>query len=454
MASDESASDMVAKGGVRQVFNVAIPLILVASGNSIKLFCDRTMLSHYSNVQMEASFTSGITYFTLLVFFIALVSYCNVFVSQFYGAGENYKIGISVWLGIFASLIGWGILGSGYWWGEKLFSLIGRDKEIQAAQISYVKILFATSGFPLIMAALTSFWGGRGKTWCVFMIEAVTVVLNIAINYVLIFGFYGMPELGIVGAAYGTAISTAVGVALAFSLFLLKSNREQFNTLPKKLLDIQLFKRLMIYGTPCGVRGVLDVGAFNIFVIILSYYGAQVGEATTITFTINALAFIPLFGLGNSISILVGQAIGACEVELAKRVVKSGFVILTGYLIFTVVILTIFSSLPLSIFNITDPSLYKLTSEFMIYVAIALVFNGVSILYSSAISGAGDTKFPMQLTIYLSWGVFVAPLMFIYSSNMSVGWAWFVFVAHIIPKATILYMRYIGGKWQTMKVVY
>jgi len=443
----------VKPGGVFQVFKVAFPLILVASSNSIKLFCDRTMLSHYSPVQMEASFTSGITYFTLLVFFIAVVSYCNVFVSQYFGAENNNKIGTSVWQGILASLLGWVLLGSGYWWGDALFKLIGRDTFIQDAQISYVKILFATCGFPLIMAALTAFWGGRGRTWMVLLIEVVTVVLNIILNYLLIFGKYGLPELGIVGAAYGTAISTAVGTAFAFILFLGKSNRELFGTWPDKFLDLDMFRRLFKFGIPNGMRAMLDVGAFNIFIIILSYYGAQVGQATTVTFSINALAFIPLFGLGSAISILVGQAIGAQNTCLARNVVHSGRLILALYLSFTVFILTVFEALPLSLFVIADADSYELTSRFMKFVAIALVFNGFSILYSSAISGAGDTKFPMHLTLALSWGAFALPLIVIYSCGLGVGWAWFVFVAHIIPKGVILYARYRGGKWQDMKVI-
>jgi len=190
-------------GGIIHVFKVAFPLILVASSNSIKLFCDRTMLSHYSSVEMEASFTSGITYFTLLVFFIAIINYCNVFVSQYFGAGEHKNVGESVWQGIFASMFGAVVLGTGYWWCEALFDLIGRDSALRSAQVGYVQILFATSIFPLVMAALTSFWGGRGKTWMVLLIEVITVAINIGLNYLLIFGKCGMPELGIVGAAYG-----------------------------------------------------------------------------------------------------------------------------------------------------------------------------------------------------------------------------------------------------------
>ena len=440
-------------GGVVHVFSVALPLILVASSHSIKLFCDRTMLSHYSNVHMEASFSAGITYFTMLVFFVAMINYCNVFVSQYFGAGDNDNIGRSVWQGIIAAIIAWLILGSGFWWAESFFSLIGRDAELQQAQISYVRILFATSGFSLIMAALNSFWAGRGQTWMVLVIEIVSVVLNITFNYIFIFGKFGFPELGIVGAACGTALSVAIGTVFAAIMFFNKSNRIKYQTWPSKIFDPELFKRLLKFGAPSGVRAMLDVGAFNIFIIILSYYSAMVAQSSTITFAINALVFIPLFGLGNSISILVGQAIGQENISQAKRVVTSGRFILFFYLMIAFFVLTVFEQIPLALFNIVDAELYDMTSLFMSFIAVALIFNGIAILHSSAISGAGDTKFPMQLTIYLSWGAFVLPIMLIYYNDIGVGWAWFVFVAHIVPKAAILVARYRGGKWQSMNVI-
>jgi MATE family multidrug resistance protein len=440
-------------GNLTDVFKIALPLILVASSNSIKLFSDRSMLSHYSNAQMEAAFTSGITYFTMLIFFIAVVSYCNVFVSQFYGAKKYSEIGKVIWQGIFISLFAGIILGTGYFWSDYLFSFLGRDAEMHRNQVAYVKVLYISSFFPLCMATLTNFWGGLGKTWLVLLIEGTTVILNVILNYCLIFGRFGFPECGLLGAAYATAASTVVGVVVAFIIFLSKSNREQFNTLPDKFFDFQLAKKIFIYGSQNGIRAVLDVGAFNVFVILLSFYGPLVGEASTIVFTVNALSFIPLFGIGNSVSILVGHGIGSKDIEMSKRVVGSGLKILLIYMSIVLSLLTLCNDIPLSLFSFDSKELYDMTKLFMYFVACELFFNGFSILYSSAISGAGDTAFPMKITLYVSWGVFVLPLLIIYFSGVSYMIAWGIFAFHVFPKAVILYLRYRDGVWQKMSVI-
>ena len=450
---NENSGPELNSGSLAEVFRVALPLILVASGNSVKLFCDRAMLSHFSNNQMEAAFTSGITYFTLLVFFIAIVSYCNIFVSQYYGAGEYDRVGIVVWQGVFISVAAGALLGTGLLWAEPLFALLGRDQSMQLDQVRYVKILFAASVFPLMMVAFTSFWGGLGRTWMVLLIEFSTVVINIILNYMLIFGNWGCPPLGIVGAAYGTVVSTFIGTVFAFLIFISAENRKVFNTLPDRVFHFEIIKKILKFGVENGVRAVLDVGAFNVFVIILSYYGTLTGQASTITFTVNALAFIPLFGIGNSISILVGQGIGSKNIELAQRVVKSGAAILTIYLTVSFLLLTVFNFIPLALFNINSDLLRSTTSKYMFFVAVELVFNGIAILYSSAISGAGDTNYPMKLTLYISWGVFALPLIVIYLSGLSSTFAWLVFVFHVIPKAVILYYRYRSGLWENMKVI-
>ncbi|MBN2712188.1 MAG: MATE family efflux transporter [Planctomycetes bacterium] len=439
-------------GSVGEVLRIAFPLIMATSSHALRLFSDRLMLSRFSQESLSASLSAGVMTFASMCFFMGTASYAGTFVAQYTGAGRSGRVGASVWQGIYLALFGGLCLAMLSTQAHAIFAWVGHSPLVQVQQVYYFRILASMAVFPLLTGAIMCFWSGRGRTWTIFLISSSGVAINIFFNWLLIFGNWGFPELGIRGAAIATDISSVFALCFALTLFWAKSNRKQFETFPRKTFQWSLFSRLVRFGVPNGVNMFLDVAAFNIFVLILGKHGLVEGAATAIAFSMNAMAFIPMIGIGMTVNILVGQSIGADDIPHAKRSVRSAIKIISLYMGVMSGLFLLTPGWFVSLFN-SGNEVRVMATGFLRYIATYLVFDGFFIIYQNAIKGAGDTKFSMYAGVVIAWLCLVVPCLILYSYDYPIGYLWSVFVAYIMLAGTVFFMRYRCGKWENMKVI-
>ena len=209
-----------AAGGYREFLGIALPLILSTASWSIQHFVDRVFLSWYSTEALAAALPAGMANFTFISLFMGTAQYANTFVAQYMGARRPTRVGPAVWQGAYVALFS-GLLAllPAAFAGE-LFALIGHDPDIRAAETDYFRILCYGTGPQVLSTAFSCFFSGRGQTWVVLAVNVVAISVNIICDYALIFGHWGLPELGIVGAAWATNIGLVVS-ALCFAVLFL-----------------------------------------------------------------------------------------------------------------------------------------------------------------------------------------------------------------------------------------
>ncbi len=445
------------RGDVRDVLRTALPLMLAASGHAVRLFFDRVMLAKYSSTAIQASLPAGLFSFMCLSLFMGTAHYCATFVAQYTGAERPDRLGPSVWQGIWVALIGGLLLAVMADLGPAFFALAGHAPDVQLAQVAYFRVLMVFSVFPLITAALESFWTGRGQSWVVAACEGGMAALNIFLNYLLIYGHWGLPELGIRGAALGTVIAAGVGPIVYLVLFLRRHNRDRYSAWPQHLFEAGLFRRVLRFGLPNGAQILLDVASFNMFVLLLGRYGDTAREAASIAFSMNAIAFIPMIGIGMATGILVGQAVGRRDTGHAKRAVRSARRIVYAYLAIMACSFVLWPDLYLQLFTRpADPGQAEalvMARRVMRYIAVFLVFDGTFILYASAIKGAGDTRFAMWVGTGIAWGLLVTPTTLAYYAGADVWDLWRILVGYVMIAGLVFYLRYRGGAWRHMRVI-
>jgi MATE family multidrug resistance protein len=248
-----------------------------------------------------------------------------------------------------------------------------------------------------------------------------------------------------------------LGLAVALALFFAPGARAAFGTLPRRTFDPALFRRLLRYGSPNGIQFALDLIAFNLFVVFLGRIGAVELEAANLAFAVNALAFLPLIGLGMTVSILVGQGIGGQQVDLARRAVRSAIFLSFAYNAAIGIGMLAIPDLILSIFvRAGDPSqipAFTAAIVYMRYITIYLVFDGIYIIFSHAIRGAGDTRFAMLAGLALSWGTLVLPTYIAHRMNASAATLWWLLVGQVMLTGLVFFLRYRTGKWTRMRVI-
>ncbi len=306
-------------GGSRELLMLALPLIVSQSFMTVQVFVDTILLSHHDPREMAASFPAVMWFWLPFGLLQVTAGYVSTFVAQYTGAGRPERVGPAVWQGIhFAILAGLSFLllvPAAHW----VIAVGGHTPKLQALEVVYLRCLCFAALPMLVMAAVNGFFSGRGQTWIVLGIEAAGTAVNVALALVMIFGRAGFPEMGIAGAGWATVVGSWTSALFALSLLLRPRYRKEFRTLSGWRPERELFGRLMKYGGPAGMQVFLDVLVFNVFVQLVGRLGEAATGATTLTIRLNMVAFLPMMGLGQAVSILVGQRLGADRPDLAER---------------------------------------------------------------------------------------------------------------------------------------
>jgi MATE family multidrug resistance protein len=384
--------------------------------------------------------------------------YTSTFVAQYTGAQRPHRVGPAVWQGIyFAVLAGLGMLVL-YPAAPLLIALGGHSETLQELETTYLQCLAFAALPMLVMSAINGFFSGRGQTWTVLGIEAVGTAVNVALALVLIFGRLGFPELGIAGAGWATVAGSWASALFALGLFLRREYRSRFATLSGWRPERELLRRLMVYGGPAGTQVFLDVLVFNVFSQVLGRLGDAAMGATTLTVRLNMIAFLPMFGMGQAVCILVGQRLGANRPEIAERSAWTGLKWTFGYMAVIAAAYVTMPHLILSIFEGGRDSenfaaVAAIVPNLLLCVAAFSLVDSVNVTFGFALRGAGDTRFVTVATFCLAWPIMVIPTCLVVWAGGSVYLAWCFATAHIFAMAVCFYLRFRTGKWKGMRVI-
>lgn len=448
-----------AKSGYREVLIISVPLILSTGAWSILLFFDRMFLAWYSPAAIAAAMPAGMTSFAMLCFFIGTAAYVNTFVAQYYGADEEHKIGAIVWQGIYFSAISLIIIIPAYFLAEKFFSSVGHALDVQEQEVLYFKILMYSAMFMVLNNALGSFFSGLGKTLVVMWVSLVITVVNITLDYALIFGNLGFPEMGIRGAATASNIAVIIGTVLYLFLIFQKKYRSRFNLISSQKFDRALFNRLIYFGSPNGLRLFIDMSAFTAFLMFVGTLGTHEGVTTNIAFNIEALAFLPMVGMMIGVAVIVGQRLGENKPQLAEKAAWSAIhLTLTFFGILAVLYLTVPK---VFIYPFTlHGGLNELTNGvetivvLLRFVAFFCLFDAIFLVFLGALEGAGDTRFIMKMSVVISILLLVIPCyLYIRYFEATLLGLWWIITINVVIYCVVFYWRFKNGPWRSMRVI-
>lgn len=455
---ESSSSKTWAKGYLR-LLGTAIPLILGTGYLAILEFIDRVMLSWYSKDAVAAVTPASVSSLALISFFMGISVYVGTFVAQYLGAGLKGKIGPFFWHGVYLSVLGGVLVLPFALLSPSIFAVIGHAPQIQALEAEYFHIICLGAVFPIMNAFLMSFFSSIGRLGVVVVSILAAVVVNITLGYALIFGKLGAPEMGVAGSAISTVCASTVSLAIYAVYLLLGTVKKEYDLARSARLDLRLLAFILRYGVPNGIQFFLDVIGFTVFLLIVGRIGVNELAASNIVLNINNIAFMPMFGIGMAISILVAERIGARDHAGVKMIVSQGLVIGLAY-VGTIAAIYFFGPgvliQPFTLGHgvIQDPSVLDHTKSILALVALYSLFDAVGIVVSNAIKGAGDTRFVMVTNLIGTVFVLIIPT-FILVEVFEVGVfsAWVVFTATVIVMCAVFCLRYLSGRWKTVTLV-
>ncbi len=447
------------EGGYRQVLKLAIPLIFSSAGIAVQQFMDRMFLAWYSPEAIAATMPAGILNFTIINLFVGTAGYVGAFVAQYWGARQNDRIGPILWQGFYVAAIAWIAHLSFIPLAGPFFRLVGHAPEIQKLEVVYFQIICLGAGPIVATAVVAGFFTGRGKPWPVMVVGVTGNIINVWLNYLLVFGRWGLPEMGVKGAAIATLISVAFSFSAFLFLLLREGYEKRYRTLSGWRFDMPLFIRLLRFGLPNGLQFFLAYMGITVFLLLVGRLGALELAATNIAFNINMLAFMPMVGFGMAVMTLVGQYQGKGQPYFSERSVYSGFHLTYIYMTSIALAYVMVPHIFLWPFAVnSDPATFtpikELITVLLKFVAIYCLFDTMNIICSCGIKGAGDTRFVMLMTFGFSlFGLAIPSYVVLVVLKLGIYAAWTIITLYVIILGFGFLFRFRGGRWKAMRVI-
>ena len=437
---------------------LALPMVISHGCETALIFTDRVFLSRLGPVPMSASMAGGLTSFMMMTFFIGLIGYVTALAAQYLGAGRRNHCALVASQAALLSLLAAPLILAARPLAHIYFDFMNLPAEQLAQQRIYFNILLYGAILVLLRTCLSSFFSGIGRTRVVMFSAMTAMAVNIVANYGLIFGKFGLPALGLRGAAYGTLLGSFCGLLVLLTNYLGRENRHEFDVLKALRFDREVMVKLLRYGAPAGVEMFLNLLAFTSMIMIFHGHGSVTAAAVTIVFNWDLVAFVPLLGIQIGVVSLVGRYMGAGRPDIAERSTSSGLKMACSY---SLVILVLFVSLPGGLVAIFEPSqadiifnqASPLATSMLRLAAFYVLADAVIVVFSGALRGAGDTFWAMCASVTLHW--LLVPLLALFLNMLALPpmAAWLAIIAFILIFSGIFYLRYRGGKWKTLAVV-
>lgn len=455
---DSSGNWWTRRCGGREVMTLALPLVLSTVSWTLMNFVDRTFLLWHDTDSMAAAMPAGAVSFTAICLPMGIAAYASTFVAQYNGAGQLGRIGQVVWQGVWLGIacIPVFLLLRGL--APVLFANVGHAPHIATMEAQYFQTLMFGAAAVVISTALSGFFSGREETVVIMKVDASTALLNIALDYIWIFGKFGFPEGGIVGAALATAVSSWVRAAIYLVLVLRRDRQNTFGFRGGASINVATLRRLIWFGGPSGLQTFVEMAAFSSYVLLVGQLGEIELAATTLAFNINEIAFVPLLGLGFAVSILVGNQIGRKRVDLAERATWTTLSIAVGYATFMALLYWLVPGAFLVVHEMgADAEEFGVVRDTTIvllrFVAAYCILDAVLIVFAGAIKGAGDTQFVLFAAILMSPWTVVLGWVGIHYLDWGLTQFWFLVTFWIMAQAVVYASRFLHGKWRSMQVI-
>ena len=446
-------------GDVKDVLVVALPMLLSMSFDTIMTFIDRLFLSKLGPAEMNAALGAGAVQLALTMFFTGAISYTTAMVAQRLGAKKTSDCARVFMQSVYLSLISVPLLYLTIPLGHLAFGMEHLPADQLEYQKTYFNILMFGGIINLVRNAAPCFFSGIGETKIVMKAAFVGMIVNVACNFVLIYGLGPIPALGVAGAAYGTLIGNLVSTITLFVKFFAKSCNSRFNTRSSFAFSWPLTRELLQKGIPSGVEMFLNMSAFQLMILMFHALGPDAATASSVMFNWDMVAYVPLMGLEVASTSLVGRYVGARDAAAATRSTYSGLKLGWGY---SLIMGIFFVFLPGVLTDIFRPDVAEASAEaiaifdaarpmsiFMLRIATFYIFVEVLlVVYAGALRGAGDTVWVMFTCAIMNWCVSGALYVAAYIFHLPAHYAWIAVVAVYSTAPVIFWWRWKSGKWR------
>ena len=379
----------------RRNINLAVPVMITQAGQMVVQMADNIMVGHLGTAPFAGvSFANSI--------FVIGMAFCICFTQgliphagQSYGRGEwkevtryfqnalilNLLLGFAV-VAVMSLLL-------------PFMDYMGQDPDILVYAKSYYRIMVLSMIPFILFFTIRNFSEGIGITKYAMYITLAANVLNIVLNWILIYGKFGVPQMGVAGAALSTLIARIVMlVSFSILIFSLNDYKRFTSLMEKKFLQIKKLKELFGTSMPIGAQGFIEVTAFSLSGIMVGWFGKTALAAHQVAMIMSTFTFLVAQGIGAAATIRVSHQLGEKDYPATRKAGFAAMHLAVAFMGMAGILYAILQNKIPLLFS-TDPQVISLASTLLIMCAMYQVFDALQLSGLASLRALMDVKIPL-----------------------------------------------------------
>jgi putative MATE family efflux protein len=404
-------------------------------------------------VQAAVGFVSQIFFLTIIIANAISIGSLAL-VSRATGAGDSVRaidiVQQALMVGCIVAVV---ITGVGLLFYREVVILAGFPPEIAEIAGNFLRIYAIALGFNYLLIISNAMFRARGEVTKPLITMTCVCVINIAANFGLVFGMFGLPQMGYMGIAVASASAVAVGTAVNL-VFMRFGWWAAVYKRPWSLSREIITSMLSISWPSATLQIAWNAGSIVLYNILSRLGDASIISLAAITngFRIEAVIFLPAFALNMAASVLIGQNLGAGNPdraeELGWKIGKSAVVLMSCLAL----IIFIFAEQISAVFTTNDEVLAE-TVRYLRFNMLSEPFMALSVALGGGLQGAGDTRGTMRVVVTAMWLIRL-PLAYILALPLGYGatGVWIAMVISMVIQGSMMARRFRGGEWKKVRV--
>lgn len=443
---------MKTKYTYKQIWMISYPILISLIMEQLIGMTDTAFLGRVGEIELGASAIAGVYYLAIFMMAFGFSIGAQILIARRNGEGNYKEIGPIFYQGVYFLLAVAVVLFTlSHLLSPHILKSIISSPQIYDAALSYIDWRIYGFFFSFVMVMFRAFFVGTTQTKTLTLNSVVMVLSNVMFNYVLIFGKFGFPQLGIAGAAIGSSLAELVSVIffVVYTWKRIDCKKYAMNILPK--FRRGTLKRILNVSVWTMIQNFVSLSTWFMFFLFVEHLGERSLAIANIIRNVSGIPFMIAMAFAATCGSLISNLIGAGEKEYVPGTIRQHIRI--GY-VFVVPILIIFSLFPTPILSIyTDiPVLREASVPALWVLCSAYLFLVPANVYFQSVSGTGNTKTALALELCVLAIYIVYATYFILYLRMDITFAW---TTEIVYGAFLLiscywYMK--KGNWQKKKI--
>jgi putative MATE family efflux protein len=436
----------------RNIWRVAYPILISLVMEQMIGLTDTAFLGRVGEVELGASAIAIIYYMVLFMIGFGFSLGAQIIIGRRNGEGNFLATGKIFWTGLYFVL---GLAGALIVLSEIfspwLMGLMVSSEAIYDAALSYVRWRLPGMAFAFVTTMFRAFYVGTTQTKTLTLNSVVMVLSNILFNWILIFGKFGCPALGITGAAIGSSLAELVSLIFFVVYTRLRCDRRKYGLDKAATFEMAELKAMMPVCTWTMIQHTISISTWFIFFLYIEHLGERALAVSNITRSVSGLMWVVLQAFSATCSTLVSNIIGEGHQEkvmsLVKRIMKLSYglvsAMILGFCLFPEAIARIYTDIP-DLIHASVPAMVVMSSSYFLAVGGQVFFL--------AVSGTGSTKtaFRLELIALVVYMLYCSVIIGMLKLDVAICWT----AEHVYSLVLLIcswwYMR--SGRWKNRKV--